>query len=119
MGRGFFFARGSLALILTPLNGLRVADFVGDRVLGHRREGAEDADGAGGRSTFGRQHVIDQGEGVAAAELAERPVLQGDALDLHVRDAGDPVVVGRVGAFGARVALGPGGGIVADGVGSI
>lgn len=29
------------------LEGDEVADFVGDRVLGHRREGAEDADGPG------------------------------------------------------------------------
>jgi hypothetical protein len=35
------------------LEGVEVADFVGDGVLGHRRESAEDADGAGGGATFG------------------------------------------------------------------
>ena len=82
-----------------PLNGLRSADFVGDRVLGHRREGAEDADDSGGGSALDPQHVVDQGEGVAAAQLAHRPVLEGDALDLDVEDAADPVLVGRVGPF--------------------
>lgn len=45
------------------LEGVEVADFIRDRVLGHRREGAEDADRARGRSTFGPQHVVDQGRG--------------------------------------------------------
>jgi len=52
------------------LEGVEVADFVGDRVLGHRREGAEDADGSRGCSTFGPQHVVDQSERVTAAQLA-------------------------------------------------
>jgi hypothetical protein len=30
------------------------------------------------------QHVIDQGKGVAAAQLAHWPLLQWDALDLHI-----------------------------------
>jgi hypothetical protein len=51
------------------LEGVEVADFVGDRVLGHRRQRAEDADGAGGGATFGPQHVVDQDERVAAAQL--------------------------------------------------
>jgi len=63
--------------------------------------------------------VVDQGEGVTSAQLAERPVLQGDALDLYVGNPADAVVVRRVGALGSRVALGPGGGIVAEGVGAI
>ena len=58
------------------LERVEVADFVGDCVLGHCREGAENADGAGGSSTFGLQHVVDEDQGVAAAQLAERPVLQ-------------------------------------------
>jgi hypothetical protein len=82
-----------------PLEGVEVADFVGDCVLGHRRERAKDADGAGGGSTFVRQHVVDEDEGVAAAQLMHRPVVQGDALNLDVGDAGDPVLVGRVGPF--------------------
>jgi hypothetical protein len=53
---------------------------------------------------------------MAAAQLAERPVLQRDALDLNVGNAADAVVVRRVGAFRARMALGPGGGVVAEGV---
>ena len=75
IGRGFFFALGSLARDADALERIEVADFVGDRVLGHCREGAEDADGTGGGSTFVRQHVVDQGEGVAAAQLVHRPVL--------------------------------------------
>jgi hypothetical protein len=43
--------------------------------------------------------VVGQGEGVAAAQFVHRPVLQGDALNLDVGDAGDPVLVGRVGPF--------------------
>jgi hypothetical protein len=97
MGRGFFLALGSLARMRMPLNGLR------------SQTSSEDADGAGGSSTFVRQHVVDQGEGVAAAQLVHRPVLQGDALNLDVGDAGDPVLVGRVGPLGSRVALDPGG----------
>jgi hypothetical protein len=57
-----------------PLKGFEVADFVGDRVLGHRREGAEDADGAGGGSTFVRQHVIWRCTG-------KSPALQGTAAN--------------------------------------
>jgi hypothetical protein len=44
------------------LERIEVADFIGDRILGHRRERTENADGAGGASTFVRQHVVDQGE---------------------------------------------------------
>lgn len=53
-----------------PLKGVEIADFVGDRVLGHCREGAEDGYGPGGCTTFGPQHVVDQGERVAAVQLA-------------------------------------------------
>src|ERR1700761_4442386 len=35
------------------LERIEVADLVGDRILGHRRERAEDADRAGGGATFG------------------------------------------------------------------
>lgn len=35
------------------LEGVEVADFIGDRVLGHRREGAENAYGPGGGTPFG------------------------------------------------------------------
>jgi hypothetical protein len=45
------------------------------------------------------QHVVDQGEGVAAAQLAHRPLLELDALYLDLEDAADPVLVGLVGAF--------------------
>ena len=91
----------------------------GDRVLGHCREGAQDADRPGGRSAFDPEHVVDQGEGVTAAQLAHRPVLQGDALDLYVGHSADAVVIRRVRALGSRVALGPGGGVVAQGVRSV
>jgi hypothetical protein len=100
------------------LEGIQVADFVGDRVLGHRRERAEDADRSGGGSTFVPQHVVDQGQGVAAAQFGEGPVPQRDALDLHVSDSADPVVVGGVGALGSGVALGPGLKVGAQGVGA-
>ena len=52
------------------LEGVEVADFVRDRILGHRREGAEDAYGRGSGSTFGSEHMVDQGERMAAAQLA-------------------------------------------------
>jgi hypothetical protein len=99
------------------LERIEVADFVGDRVLGHRRERAEDADGSGGGSAFDSQHVVNQGEGVAAAQLVQWPVLELNALNLHVEDSADSVVVRGVGAFRAWVAFGPGGGVVAEGVG--
>lgn len=56
---------------------------------------------------------------MAPAQLAQRPVLQRDALDHYVGNPADAVVVRRVGAFRSRVALGPGGGVVAEGVGPI
>jgi len=37
--------------------------------------------------------------GEAAAQLAQRPVAERDALDLPVEDAADPVIVRRVGAL--------------------
>jgi len=37
--------------------------------------------------------VVDQGERVAAAQLAQRPVLQRDALDLDAGDAVDLMLV--------------------------
>lgn len=98
------------------LEGVEVADFVRDRVLGHCREGAKDADGSRSCSTFGPEHVVDQGERVTAAQLAQGPVLQRDALDLYVGNAADAVIVRCVGAFGAWVALGPGRGVVAESV---
>jgi hypothetical protein len=45
------------------------------------------------------QHVVDQSESVTAAQLAHRPLLQRDALDLYLEDAADPVLVGLVGAL--------------------
>ncbi|HEY2715112.1 MAG TPA: hypothetical protein VGI73_02710 [Solirubrobacterales bacterium] len=115
----FLFGSRIVGSDTDALEWIEVADFVGDRVVGHRRESAEDADGAGGGSTFSPQHVINQGEGVAPAELAEGPVLQGDALDLHLGDAADAVLVGGVGSFGAGMPVGPGGEVVAEGVRSI
>jgi hypothetical protein len=61
--------------------------------------------------------VVDQGEGVAASQFVHWPVLQGDALDLDAGDAGDPMLVGRVGPLGSRVALDPSGEVLAEGVG--
>lgn len=42
------------------LEGIEVADFVGDRVLCHRGECTQDADRPGGRSAFDPKHVVDQ-----------------------------------------------------------
>ena len=50
----------------------------------------------------------DEDQGVAAAQLAHRPILQCDALDLNVGEPADPVLVGRVGPLRTRVAFGPG-----------
>jgi hypothetical protein len=63
--------------------------------------------------------VIDQGEGVAAAQLPYRPLLQGNALDLYVEDAADSVLVGCVGPLGARMASRPRGEVLAHDVGAI
>ncbi len=68
---------------------------------------------------FGLQHVVDQDQGVAAAQLAHRPILQRDALDLHVDEATDPVLVGRVRPLGSRVALRPRREVRAQRVGSV
>jgi hypothetical protein len=96
----------SSALLLGPgivgsdpdsLERVEVGYFVGDRVLGHRRERAEDADDSRCGSSLDSEHVVDQGESVAAAQLAHWPLLQEDALDLNVEDAADPVLVGLVG----------------------
>lgn len=58
--------------------------------------------------------MVDQGEGMAVAQIAEGPVLEGYALDLHVDDAGDPVLIGGIGSLGARMLLGPGGEVLAQ-----
>jgi hypothetical protein len=93
------------ALLLCPwvassdphsLERVEVGYFVGDRVLGHRRERAKDADDSCCRSALDAQHVVDQGEGVAAAQLAHRPLLHRDALYLHLEDAADAVLIGLV-----------------------
>jgi hypothetical protein len=60
--------------------------------------------------------MVDQREGMATAQLAERPVLEEDALDLYIGDPTDSVVVRCVGPLGARVALSPSGGVIAEGV---
>ncbi len=69
-----------------------------------RRRGKSSARATSGRST---------------ARLAQRPVLQGDALDLHVDEPADPVLVGRVGPFRPRTPLGPGREVDAEGVGAV
>lgn len=81
------------------LERVEVADFIRDRVLGHSREGAEDANRPRRGPAFDPEHVVNQGEGVTSAQLAERPILQRDALDLYVGDTADAMVVGRVGAL--------------------
>jgi hypothetical protein len=63
--------------------------------------------------------VIDQGEGVTASQLVQWPVLERDALDLHVEDSADSVVVRGIGAFCSGVTFGPGGRVVAEGVGAV
>lgn len=88
------------------LERIKVGNFVGDRVLGHRREGAEDADDSCCRSALDSQHVVDQGEGVPSAQLPHRPLLQRDALDLHLEHAADAVLVGLVGPFRSWVMVG-------------
>ena len=116
---GLLLGAGVVGSDPDSLEGIEIADFVGDRVLGHRRERAEDADSSGGGSALLAEHVIDQGEGVAAAKLAHRSVSQGDALDLYVGDAADPVLIGGVRPLGSWMALGPGGEVVAEGVGPV
>lgn len=101
-----------------PLKGLRSQTSSVIASSAHCREGAEDPYRTGGCSTFSRQHVVDQGKGVAAAQLMHRPVLQGDALNLDIGDAGDTVLVGRVRPLGSRVALDPSGEVLVEGVGS-
>jgi hypothetical protein len=81
------------------LQWVEVGDFVGDRVLGHCRKGAEDADDTGCGSALDSQHVVDQGEGMASAQLAHRPLLQRNPLYLDLEDAADPVLVGLIGPF--------------------
>lgn len=81
------------------LERVEVGDFVGDRVLGHRRERAEDADDSRCRSSLDSQHVVNQGEGMASAQLAHRPLLEWDALDLRLEHAADAVLVGLVGSL--------------------
>ncbi len=56
---------------------------------------------------------------MAPAQLPHWPFLQGDALHLNIRDPTDPVLIRRVRTLGSRVALGPSGEVVAQGVGTI
>jgi hypothetical protein len=91
-----------------------VGDLVGDRVLRHRRERAQDVPRPGGGPALDGQHVGDQLECVTAAEVPERPVAQSPPLDLDVEHPGEPVVVCPVGPLTARMAFGPGGGVRTD-----
>lgn len=45
IGLGFHFRSRVVGPDADALGGVEAADFIRDRVLGHRREGAEDADG--------------------------------------------------------------------------
>lgn len=101
------------------LERVEVGDFVGDRILGHCRERAEDADDSGGRSSLNPEHVVDQGEGVPSAQLPHRPLLERHALDLDLEDAADAVLVGRVRALRAWVASRPSREVLAKGVGAV
>jgi hypothetical protein len=100
------------------LKRVQVGHFVGDRVLGHRGKRAQDGDDSGGSPALDSQHVVDQGQGVTAAQLAHRPLLQRQSLDLDLEDATDPMLVGGVGPFRPRVLSRPGGEVLAEGVGT-
>ncbi len=63
--------------------------------------------------------MVDQSEGVTAAQLAHWPLLEWDALYLDLEDAADPMLVGLVGAIRARVMGRPGGEVLAQGVGAV
>lgn len=113
------------ALLLRPgvvgsdadaLEGIQVGYFVGDRVLGHRRERAQDGDDSRGRSALDPEPVVDQGKRVAPTQLAHRPLLQRQALDLDLEDAADPVLVGGVGPLRPRMLRRPGREVLAEGV---
>jgi hypothetical protein len=72
------------------LEGVELGHFVGDRILGHRRQRAEDTDPpVVALPSFVCGSTRD--EGVAAARFVERPIPKGDALDLNVQHAGDAV----------------------------
>jgi len=79
------------------LERVEVGHFIGDRVLGHCRKRAQDADDSSCRSALDSEHVIDQSQSVTASQLAHWPLLQRDAFDLYLEDAPDAVLVGLVG----------------------
>jgi len=56
---------------------------------------------------------------VAATKIAKLPIAERDTLQRHVKDAADPMFIGRVGAFRAREAIGPGRKELADCLGAI
>jgi len=56
---------------------------------------------------------------VAATKIAKRPIAERDTLQRHVKDAADPMFIGRVGAFRAREAIGPGREELADRLGAV
>ena len=51
-----FFCPGIASADVDALGGIEVSHFVGDCVLGHRGERAENADRASGDATFGPQY---------------------------------------------------------------
>lgn len=103
--------------------GVRLADFhflervgpdqfVGDRILGHRRQGTEDVPGAARGSALLAEHVIDELKRVPAAQLGERRVPERPAFDPDIEHGPDTSPVGAVSPIRPRQAVRPGTAVV-------
>jgi hypothetical protein len=99
---------------LHPADEIDVRHLVGNRILRHRRQRAEDVLRPAGRPALIAEHVGDERERMAPLEVPEEPVAQPAALDLDVEHLADAAVVSRVRSACPRVPLGPGGGVGAD-----
>lgn len=97
------------------LEGVELDEFVGDRVLDHGRERAQDPERPPHGAALLYEHVVDDREGVATPEIAQRPVAQRPPLDCDIENPPDAVLVGVVGALGARMPSGPGLEVEAEG----
>ena len=86
---------------------IATGDLVGDRVLSHCREHAQDVPRASDGAPLLAQHVVNELVGVLPAQIGQWPIPQHRSVNLDIKHAAHPMVVGRISALGARVALGP------------
>ena len=99
ISRGCFFARGSLARIRRPRNGLTsvISSVIASSVIS--RERPQYPYNAGSCASLHPEQMVDQRERVTATEVSQRPISQLAALDVYLQHPTDAVLVGVISAF--------------------